>query len=196
MKFFQSFFLGIFGALGALFLEIIILTVSSPLSSNAEVIVKDFESIGLFFFLAILAEEFSKYILIYKFHGRENSNSNIVLNSLFFGIGFSMLEAFLIYWNYQNENIFDLMGFSGIIIVHISTAMLIGYSMRKNKTNLMPSLFFGFIPALLIHLSYNLLKITKVTHQKELTIILLILLIFVNVFLLFKSIFSQNMEKI
>jgi len=196
MKFFQSFFLGIFGALGALFLEIIILTVSSPLSSNSEVIAKEFESIGLFFFLAILAEEFSKYILIYKFHGRENSKSNVVLNSLFFGIGFSMLEAFLIYWNYQNENIFDLMGFSGIIIVHISTTMLIGYSMRKNKNNFIPSLFFGFIPALLIHLIYNLLKMIEVNHQKEITLIFLILLVFANFFLLFEPRISKNVEKI
>ena len=99
MKFLQSFFLGIFGALGALFLEVLFLAFLTSSSSNTETIVNELDSISLFFFLAILAEEFLKYILIYKYIAKKN----MVLNSLFFGFGFSMIEMFFIYWNYRTE---------------------------------------------------------------------------------------------
>jgi len=196
MGFIQSFFLGIFGALVALFLEVIFLVFLAPPSSTAESITGEFNSIGLFFFLAILAEEFSKYILIHKFSSKKNNSGNIILSSLFFGIGFSMLEIFLVYWNYQNGMNFDLIGIAGIIVIHISTAILIGYSAGKNSANFTNGLFFGFIPAFLVHLAYNLLKVSGPTHQKELVIALLVFLISTDIFLLFKPFFPRNIEKI
>lgn len=192
MKHIQSFFLGIFGALGALFLEVLFLAFLTSSSSNTETIVNDLDSIGLFFFLAILAEELLKYILIYK----SIAKKNIISNSLFFGFGFSMLEMFFIYWNYRNGNLLDLSGILGILTIHISTATLMGYSVRKNTVNFISGIFFGFIPAFLIHLAYNFLKITEIAYQKEFTIALLALLIFMDIFILIKSKIACNIEPV
>lgn len=187
MKQLQSFFLGILGALGALFLEIIFLIFSTPIFSTAETITQKTTSIGLFFFLAILIEEFLKYILLYKSVAKTDKKNEIVLNSILFGFGFSILEMFFVFWNYQNEYTLDLIGLLGIITIHISTALLMGYSIAKNTTSCMSSFFFGFVPALIIHAAYNILRISEITRQKELIIVLLILLIFGDIFLLIKS---------
>ena len=187
MKFLQSFFLGILGAIGALFLEIIFLAISLPLSSNPETISRATDSIGPFFFLAILAEEFLKYLLIYRLIAKTDERKDIVLSSFFFGFGFSLLEIFLVYWNYRNGSSLDFIGLLGIIIIHVSTAVLIGYSASKNKINFISSIFLGLIPAIMIHSAYNILKITGFPRQKELTVVLLVLLVLMDVFLLFKS---------
>jgi len=191
MRLIQSFFLGIFGALGALFLEIIFLAISSPLSSAAQ-ISEETTTFGYFFFLAIAAEEFSKYILI----GKVLDKKNIVLNSLFFGLGFSALEMFLVYWNYKNGTPVELIGILGIIIIHISTAIIIGYSLKKNTATLISGLFFGLIPAFLVHLAYNLLRVSETAHQKELTFVLLALLIIADIFFFIKSKNAVNTETI
>jgi hypothetical protein len=105
-----------------------------------------------------------------------------------------MLEMFFVFWSYQNGSSLDLIGLSGIIIVHISTAALIGYSLSKNTANVISGLFFGFIPALLIHSAYNILKITEIAHQKQFTIVLLVLLIFLDIFFLIKPKNAHNIK--
>ncbi|MFA5777048.1 MAG: PrsW family glutamic-type intramembrane protease [Parcubacteria group bacterium] len=196
MNILKSFFLGILGALGALVLEIITLSSPTSMLTDTETISREITSFGYFFFLAIIIEEFLKYLLVYKAIAKTNAGKNIVLNSLFFGFGFSMLEMFLIYWSCQNGSPLDLIGLSGIVIIHISTATLMGYFISKNTVNFISGLFFGFIPAFLIHSAYNILKISEIARQKEITIILLASLIFLDIFLLVKSKIAYNIESI
>ena len=183
MKQLQSFFLGIIGALGALFLEIAILTFFFPASKISE----ELTSFGYFFFLAILSEEFFKFFLIYKLTSKTEKITSVTINSMIFGLGFSMLEMFLLYWNYVNGTSSEFIDILGVLIIHISTSTLIGYSTAKSDMKLSSSLLFGFIPAFLIHSAYNVFKISEITHQKELIIVLLILLILTDIFLLIKS---------
>jgi len=173
-------------------LEIFFLVFLSLLFPNTQDITAEIDSIGPFFFLAILSEEFLKYILIYK----SIAKSNIVLNSLLFGFGFSILEISFIYWDYKNGYSMDPIGILGILIVHISTAMLMGYFVGKNRSNFIFSLFFGFIPAILIHTTYNIFKATDNLRQKEFAIVIIMLLIFMDIFLLIRSRNSHEIKAI
>lgn len=185
MKQIQSFFLGIFASLGALILEIIILSIF-PISISTADLSSKITSIGWFFFLAIFIEEISKFLFILKFIANKENGRISVFNSLLFGLGFSMLEMILVYWNYTTGTLFDLIGISGILLVHLSTAALIGYSITRNSSKAY-ALLFGFIPALFLHTAYNILKTSQISNQKEITLILLAILIFVDIFLIIKS---------
>jgi hypothetical protein len=193
MKIVQSFFLGILGAIGALILEIVALSFLTPISSTSETISREISSLGYLFFIAIIIEEFLKYILIIKVISKISEKKNVVLNSLFLGFGFSMLELFSFYWNYRSGIDFDLLAIIGIIIVHASTAVIIGFSALKN---FLPSLFFGFFASFVIHLAYNTLGASEHPYQKQLIVGLLGILIILVFFLLIKSIITDNKEKI
>jgi hypothetical protein len=197
MKFIQSFFLGILAALGALLLEILLLNVSQPLTlPGNSYFLSELFSFNFIFFAAIVIEESVRYAVIYKAIARISKDGNIFLNSVFFGLGFSSLEAILVYWNYQNGIAFDLLGIAGIITIHVSASVLIGYFVGRNAGKGFLITVPGFIAALIIHSLYNIFNIAGNSYQNYLIgglIIFLLILIFV---LSIKSKKAENMEEI
>lgn len=180
MKLFQSFFLGILGALGALVLEIIFL----PFSLNTEIISEEVTSLNYFFFLAILIEEFLKYIIILKTISRFSKSTNIILNSIIFGFGFSVLEITSIYWNYRNGGFFDPLALLGIILLHASTAAIIGYVIFKSTQKKILGSILGLFLAFAIHSAYNLLRISENVYQEQLITAFLFFVLILDIFLL------------
>lgn len=193
MKQLQSFFLGILGAIGALILEVATLSFLTPLSSTAETIARKISSPDYLFFIIIAIEEFLKYILIVRVVSKISEKKKLVLNSLFLGAGFSLLELFSFYCNFKNGIDFEPLAILGIIVIHISTAMIIGYSALKNSAS---SLFFGFFASFTIHSAYNILGASEHPYQKQLLVGLLALLIFLDLFLLIKSRIATNEEQV
>jgi hypothetical protein len=188
MKIIHSFFLGILGAIGALLLEVAALSFSLPISSAPETVSGKITSPDYLFFIIIAIEEFFKYILIIKVLSKISEKKNLVLNSLFLGAGFSIIELFSIYWNYQRGVDLEPLAILGIMIIHISTAVIIGYSALKK----IPSrLFFGFIASLTAHSAYNILGTSQHPYQKQLIAILLGTLVFLDFFLLIISRFFR-----
>ncbi|MDO8529757.1 MAG: PrsW family glutamic-type intramembrane protease [bacterium] len=180
MKKVESFFLGIIAALGALFLEAAILNFFEPASfANNEIF-----SFGYVFFAAIAIEEFLKIAVILKALPKKN---NAVFNALFFGLGFSFLEIALVYWNNQNGITYDFWGIFGIFLVHISTSLVIGYSLIGDAKKSFLIYLQVFITILITHSSYNILSSIETAYQKQFMYYLLGFLILLDVFLIFKS---------
>ena len=194
MKQLQSFFLGILAALGALFLEILFLNFSEPLSYSANnAPLQSFSSFGFIFFLSIFIEELLKALFIFKILSKEK---NITRNSFFLGLGFSLLEISLVYWNFRFGREFDLSGIIGIGIIHISTAVIIGYFLEKKTKSRIRSLLSGLILAFFTHSLYNILSSSEIEHQKQLIVTLLSFLFFANIFFLIKSQKNKPLENI
>lgn len=180
MKKLESLFLGIIAALGALFLEAAVLNFFEPASfANRELF-----SFGYMFFAAIAIEEFLKFVVILKALPRKN---NPIINALFFGLGFSFLEIALVYWNNQNGITYDFWGIFGIFSVHVSTSLIIGYSLIGNAKKTFLIYIQVFITILIIHSSYNILSSIETAYQKQLLLYLLGFLTILDIFLLFRA---------
>lgn len=171
-------------------LEIIFL----PSSLNTEMISREIISLNYFFFLAILIEEFLKYIIIFKTISRFSKSNNIVLNSIIFGFGFSVLEIISIYWNYGNRDYFDSFALLGIILLHASTAAIIGYAVFRNTQRKFLGSLLGLFLAFALHSAYNILQILKNIYQEQLIIALLSFLLILDVFFLLRSKNPANEE--
>lgn len=180
MKKLESLFLGIIAALGALFLEAAFLTVFEPSSVSS----KELFSFGYMFFAAIAIEELLKLAVIHKALPQKN---NYVINALFFGLGFSFLEIALVYWNNQNRIAYNLEGIFGIVMIHVSTSLIAGYSLAGRAKKSFFTYSQIFITILIVHSSYNILSSIETACQKQLMLYLLGFLLLLDIFLLFKS---------
>lgn len=190
----QSFSLGILAAIGALFLEVLLLNFSEPLSFiGKEKVAKEFISLDFFFFSAILIEELLKYFLISKFLSKEK---NFVFSSFFLGLGFSLFELILIYWNYKIGIEFEISGIIGVILIHIATSVIIAYSIWKNIGKKLLAFLEGFIPAIIIHSLYNIASVVETGYQNKIIFALLIFIAFLTSFLLIKSTVSKDLKTI
>lgn len=193
MKQLQSFFLGILAALGALILEIFFLNFSNPLSYSGNNYHNGFSSFGFIFFFAVFIEEFLKALVIFKVLAKWK---NITINSFFLGLGFSLLEISLVFWKSQFEIEPNLVGIIGVGIVHVSTAVILGYCLEKNTKNRLEYFLGGFILAFAGHCLFNILNIFEFEHQEKFVQALLIFLFFITFFLLFKPKNTKNQENI
>jgi hypothetical protein len=196
MKLVRLFLMGILGAVGALILETIALIFFAPALQNAEILSSFSSSLNYFFFFAIITEEFFKYLLICKSVPRISEGKNMAFGSLIFGLGFSVPEVIFIYWSFQNGGSFSLEGILGIIIIHISTSIIMGYAISKNFNNILMGFVFGFFPAFLIHSAYNILLISEVSRQKQLITAMLSAIIILDIFLLFSQKIGEKTEAI
>lgn len=181
----KSFSLGILAAIGALFLEILLLNFSEPLSFiSKEKVAKELISLDFFFFSAIFIEELLKYFLISKFLSKGKC---FVFSSFLLGLGFSLFELILIYWNYKIGIEFEISGIIGVILIHIATSVIIAYSIWKNIEKKLLAFWGGFIPAIIIHSLYNIASVFETEYQNKIIFTLLIFLAFLTSFLLIKS---------
>ncbi|MFH0969074.1 MAG: PrsW family glutamic-type intramembrane protease [Patescibacteria group bacterium] len=196
MKFIQSFLLGIFGAIGALMLEIIALILFAPSAISTESVYGVLNSLNYLFFVVILIEELSKYAFISNPIKRISEERTIVSNSLFFGLGFSVLELFFAYWNFTKGISPDFLGTAGIVIIHASTSAIIAYSIGKQKNNAIFKFFFGLVPAFLVHSAYNISRISEISSQKSANISIMVIALTVAAILLIVSRNSAAKDKI
>lgn len=181
----QSFFLGILAAIGALFLEILFLNFSGPsFSISKNGITENFFSLDLFFFSAIAIEEIIKYFLISKFLSK---GKNFVFGSFFLGLGFSSIELALIYWNHKTGIEFEISSIIGTALIHISTSVIIAYSVWKNVKNRTMAFLGGFIPAIIVHSLYNISSVTENAYSNKISIAFLIFLPLLTFFLVIRS---------
>ncbi|HPN96879.1 MAG TPA: PrsW family glutamic-type intramembrane protease [Candidatus Moranbacteria bacterium] len=146
----KSLFLGILAALFSLVAEV---TFSIFLKEG---ITPDFFSqLSKLLVISVLVEEIFKYAVIYKSFYALEKRKDIIINSLFLGLGFSAIEIALNIINNQNFDSFLFLLLAGIMFVHILTAGFSGYLLSKKS-----GVYFTAIRATLVnvivHFSYNL----------------------------------------
>lgn len=185
----QSFFLGILAAISALFLEILFLNLSDPFSPvDKNGITENFFSLDFFFFSAIAIEELLKFFLI---SGLLSKRKDIVFNSFLLGLGFSSVELAFVYWNHKTGIEFEVSSIIGMLLIHISTSVIIAYSVWKNARNKIPAFLGGFIPAFIIHSLYNISSTTETIYSNKISIAFMIFLPILAFSLIIKSKISK-----
>jgi hypothetical protein len=152
MKYLQSFFWGIIAALGALLLEFIFLFLYQLLSFSG----KEIAGVMLITTIPVIAfasffEEISKMLIIGKKIKNILTGHEVIVSSLFLGVGFSFIEIASIISQTGSSQWQSLLQ---IAILHTGTAGIIGYLLlgTGNKYFLFSK---TLIMAWLIHFFYN-----------------------------------------
>jgi len=155
MNIINPIFLGIIAALGALVLEIIFsIFISGPLPQN---IVPSFFMV----IASVVIEEAMKLIFIYKKFFQEKLMENIVLNSIFFGFGFSAVEVFfyLSKSSLSDINVSAVLPMAGIMLVQTLTSAIAGFILSQKRSGSYAILVSILFLNIIIHFSYNWLVI-------------------------------------
>lgn len=146
-----TFFLfGIVAALGSLVLEAFLLAgqeLQSPL-----VYTKPFPPLGLSWLLIFAAiEEVLKYALLRQ----AARNANLLQSlrpALVFGCGFALVEVLLLLETSALETFQDIFALVGLALLHLSTVVILAFSLRKNGRA-----FLGVMAAIFVHFAYNVM---------------------------------------
>lgn len=165
---------GIIAAAGALFAELAINSLSPEKNFVSD---NFFDSLTLPLILFAAVEEMFKFLVIYKSIGKIDSWRETFQKSLFIGLGFSLAEICLIYlMNAQNQGS-RFVALLGILIVHISTSLLLGYFSLKLMTGRKSILLIAFLCATILHLIYNTLVIYNIGPWTFLVYLFVLLLL-------------------
>lgn len=178
MRKIRYFFWGILTALASLFLigmmEIIISSiVFEPLSQNDKAVLSTF----YFMAFSVFIEEILKYLVILRIkkNGFEEKTGNIVFKSFFVGLGFAAMECFLILTTNEKLDAFVFGGMAKITIVHVATAIILGFMSSFKGTRLLPkSIFFLLVPFLL-HFTYNMSQAEGLYYLSTSSLLLLLI---------------------
>lgn len=174
----QSFFWGIITAgISLLFQLIIISFVLNDYATSPT----DQAFLGTFIFLIIyaLTEESFKYLIVFKKILPLSYGKGFLFNAWIGGLGFSLLEAYIIYQKNIYEHInFDLLDVVKTAPLHILTFGTLGYflAIQENRGLNFKILSFNFI----IHLIYNYSIIYLENYSRPITLSITILLIIIN----------------
>jgi len=110
--------------------------------------------------LAAVIEEVFKFSFVRKAREEEYpaSKGNFFLKILLIGLGFSLTELFL---NISRLSPSELpYGYAlGAILLHLATVFIMGYLFLKTTRGETTLAFLIALPAIILHLSYNLLVI-------------------------------------
>lgn len=147
----KAFFYGVIAASGATVFQQLILIVL-----NIEIVATDHLTPLLIF--GALSEEIFKFIVIYKIYIETESEKNLLINSWLVGFGFSIIELIFKIWGKLPDIRIFYPDYLGIIVIHMLTAVIIGYFLTLKKSKILSSLA-GITLAFLIHLVYNTFKI-------------------------------------
>lgn len=177
MKQIESFFWGIIAAFGALFIELFI-TIPLDLSP------KYFENISYENYLALpgiiiaaaLIEETFKYLIITRKIRLISNSKSFILNCVLVGVGFFATEFTFMLFKDTNviDNIADIIK---ILIIHIATAMAIGYLIITQKKLI---LLKCTALATIIHATFNLFIRNNSPLANYLIFFLLVLIVFMT----------------
>lgn len=146
MKRFEYFLIGIFAAIGALLLEIILDTIGYQFN------ILNWELSFLAVFVII--EELAKFIVIHKKIDFNNSLDKIIGNCFWIGLGFGFLELGILLLNKETVYAGNTPAIITVIIIHILTALLTGLALTKLRFNGYYAVL-AVVPALIIHLIFN-----------------------------------------
>ncbi len=154
MKQIESLFLGIIGALGALVVIVagMVLAQIFTLEKN-ELAFQAYLYAPPFIIFAVLIEELSKYVLIRKKIATTGKGS-VIINAVLFGLGFALTETLLIFSSdlFGGNTYRDLLE---IAVIHISTAVIIAYALKKTTWKQSSKFLLALLPAIVLHGAYN-----------------------------------------
>lgn len=157
MKQLESFFWGIISAISALFVEYILffgyVYYKNPLG---ELNIGAYLSIPLFIILMAFIEESFKYLIILKRIDYLSLEKTYIINSLFVGLGFFLIELLFIYFNYQQAPAFNFISLGQIMLLHMTTAGIMGYRIAIKNPGKNSTLLTTLFITTTIHASYNL----------------------------------------
>ncbi|HFC77049.1 MAG TPA: hypothetical protein ENJ27_02365 [Candidatus Moranbacteria bacterium] len=185
----QSFFWGLIAAGMALVLQIFL-----TLLFYNNINLNKFEFFSLLFlaFFVLIEESFKYLILVKKISIFSLSKKKLLLNSWFAGIGFSMLEIFILYQKKIIDNIMlDKLALIEIVLLHILTFGILGYiTFTKRKINKIRIFVFIFA----IHFLYNfsILYLDKLALNIKNIIIIILLIANIGVFFLVNKKLAQE----
>lgn len=171
MRQLESFLWGIISALGALFFQLLIFIILSFFVANDSQI--SYEHITLipgFIVLFAFIEELFKYLIIWKKVETYSLEKGFIINSLFVGLGFAMLE-FLLLKNMGNLPETQIL--MELAVIHIGTSGLMGFMVAIKNPNKVFSSLYILSFATLFHASYNIL-ITKREYFQDLIILFML----------------------
>ncbi|HCP08902.1 MAG TPA: hypothetical protein DIT25_03850 [Candidatus Moranbacteria bacterium] len=139
-------FFGAIAALGALFIELL-LNFALPGET-------DLSEINFLLIMFVLIEELAKFSIIYKISDPAISCRQMFKNSFLIGLGFALMEISLLYLGdiVSRENI--LPALIGILSVHISTSLFLGFFIYK-QTRLGLTAPGIILFTTILHLAYN-----------------------------------------
>lgn len=158
MYYIKAFIFGLLGALGALFLELVLSNLYF-IFSNQEINLVYFEKITFFLILVILIEEVFKYLMLSKLYSPQKQNFFATI--FFFGLGFSLIEIFLALLNTPiSEKMSQfILSMIGISLLHITTSGIIGSLIFSRKNIAFLPIVMIILAASGLHLIYNLMII-------------------------------------
>ncbi len=195
MRQIESFFLGIIAALGALILELVVLVIISISADygieltpenlfSLDVIPKTLSVFHYLLLASVIIEESLKYVMIAKRVEVFSLDRKIILNSFLVGLGFALVEIMLIYGKISSGTAeFFYQNIAEIILIHISTAGIIGYFVATRNPRKIITFIKPVAIAVFFHLLYNLLVIYRDGYSTGPFIIaLLIILLAINIF--------------
>lgn len=176
----QSLFWGIITAGMSLIFQLFIISITISFKQSDEI---DKIFLGSLLFLAVyaLSEESFKYFIVNKKIIPLSYGKGFILNAWIAGIGFSLLEIFIIY----QKNIYEKIDFQFVELLktaplHILTFGIFGYflAISEKKGLHLKILSFNF----LAHFSYNYSIIYLSDYSFIITTAITIILLFVNIY--------------
>lgn len=179
----HSFFWGIITAGMSLIFQMVFIAVLFPLigvDSSQEVLLNSF------YFLIIYAftEEFFKYFIISKKIGPMSYGKGFLVNAWLAGVGFSLLEIFIIYQKNIQEGIeLSLPEMSQTAPLHILTFGILSYQLAtqvEKKIN-----YSAFLSVFLIHFVYNYSIVNLENFSQYIVFSLILFLILINIYYFF-----------
>ncbi len=150
----ESFFWGILAALGALLFEFIAFLFASMQQKTLDYSATDFLALPAMIILTAAAEEIMKLLVISKRVETFSVCYSFIFNSMLVGLGFAMVEIFLIK-EFSLHGSQDLLSLIMITIIHISTSAYLGYRVAIHARNKARFIICTLMIAILIHALYN-----------------------------------------
>ncbi len=180
MKKIEFLFLGIIAAIASfIFLITAAITLQILMQKEGGITPEIYFYSPFFILVAALVEEFFKYNFINKKIFTDARKKILTINTIFFGLGFSFIEAvFILTGNYSKDSVY--LNIFEISLIHISTSLLIMEmlfrSPSKNTLKILPIVILTSF----LHLIYNFLVLSEI---KALSFTLSITLLAVAIFL-------------
>jgi len=158
MRIMNFFFLGLLGASGALFTELVASNLYF-IFSGQEIALEYYEKVTFFLLLVILIEETFKFILLQKFYTEKDGGFFPVM--LLSGLGFASIESYFAFLNNGSDlSESFLIAAGGAIILHVITYGIIALMIPAANSGIFRSLQ-TIMMASVFHLIYNYMVISN-----------------------------------
>lgn len=175
----ESFFLGIIAAISSMFaMGLVIISLPMINGNLKEADAYAYLLLPQYIVVAAFIEEFFKFLFISKRIAKFSYQRNIVMNSLFLGIGFSLTETMLLLMG--NGKTPGFASFASAIALHSFIASFVGYNIAIKKKS---KFYFSILllsAATILHSIYNYLVANTPDNQNYIAITLVFMLVLIN----------------